>query len=140
MLHLFQTTHQTLNVLKERRALLGRLIDEQMTDIENKALNHYKMQATAINQQEQQLVEAIREVSSHSSDFTNVRNSDILREREVKRRLCQQVKLSVILTELILACVLVKVLSITSFFPHNCLERSWYGSTLDRPWENAKCV
>ena len=68
------------------------MIDEQVSDIENKALYHYKTQATVINKQDQQLVEAIKGVSSLAAEFTNMRNSDVLRHLESKRQLCQQVR------------------------------------------------
>lgn len=67
------------------------MIENDTDKLEREITEHCKAQVASLKECENNLLVAMEKVTGLFCDFTELKNSDVLKYRDIKRQLCQQV-------------------------------------------------
>ena len=87
----FQKNHKSLDGLRERKTSLIRMIENETDKLEREITDHCTEQVESLKECEKNLSVAMEKVMGLFCEFTKLNNSDVLKYKDVKRQLCQQV-------------------------------------------------
>ena len=86
-----QKNHKSLEGLRERKTSLIRMIENHTDKLEREITEHCKAQVASLKECENNLLVAMEKVTGLFCEFTKLKNSDVLKYRDINRQLCQQV-------------------------------------------------
>lgn len=90
----FHRCHDVLQKLHKRQVFLTEAVADYIQKLEVRVLEHYKTQTQCVDAQQKSLARTIKELALHSTQLSEMTNSDVISNRDGRRQRCQEVRFS----------------------------------------------